>query len=173
MTYDGAIIFALLAILLVVSCSPAGAPAPETPAASFTEEPTTEPTPEISQLYQNPDDCDITIKVYGIERRFLLHVPPGYQPGEPAPLVYNLHAAGGSAHGQANRSFINDKADIETWQGCDEGVTVRLVSRIDGAHVWPGSDITARRENVATAFNATDAIWDFFEAYPKNLSSSK
>ncbi|MBC8507117.1 MAG: hypothetical protein H8D34_19810 [Chloroflexi bacterium] len=109
------LIFAIIVVLLVVGCSPTESPEPEITTAAIVEEPTIEPTPEIAQLYQIPDDYDITIKVYGIERTFLLHVPPGYQPGEPAPLVFNLHGAGGSAHGQANRSFMNDKANLENF----------------------------------------------------------
>jgi len=110
-------IICTIVIFLVVGCSSAESPTPETPTETATEAvtvaPTAEPTPEIIQIYQVPDDYDVTIKVYGIERRFLLHVPPGYQPGVPTPLVFNLHGAGGSAHGQANHSFMNDKADQE------------------------------------------------------------
>jgi len=68
-------------------------------------------TAEIIELYQIPDDYNVNINVNGIQRSFLLHVPPGYQPGEPTPLVFNLHGAGGSAHGQANRSHMDAKSD--------------------------------------------------------------
>ena len=56
---------------------------------------------------------------------------------------------------------------IETWMGCDEDVTVRLISRIGGLHVWPGSSIAHLRENVASQIHATDVVWEFFESNPR------
>jgi len=57
---------------------------------------------------------------------------------------------------------------IETWVGCDEDVTVQLISRIGGLHVWPGSSVAVFRENVESQINATDVVWEFFEANPRS-----
>jgi polyhydroxybutyrate depolymerase len=47
----------------------------------------------------------------GQERSFLLHIPPGYQPGVALPLVLNLHGLGSSAAEQARLSGMSDLAD--------------------------------------------------------------
>ncbi len=70
-------------------------------------------TPKVEQQYAISDNYDVTINVNGMERTFLLHVPTGYKPGKAAPLVFNLHGAGGSAYGQKNRSHMNATADRE------------------------------------------------------------
>jgi len=95
--------------LIFTSCSPTDTPEDATEADTIQDLPTA--TTQITQRHQIPDDYTVDITVYGMERRFLLHVPPGYQPGVPTPLVFNLHGAGGSAHGQANRSHMNAKSD--------------------------------------------------------------
>lgn len=53
------------------------------------------------------------IEVAGRTRRYLLHVPPGYQPGTPLPLVLNLHGLGWDGAMQARLSGMSDKADQE------------------------------------------------------------
>jgi polyhydroxybutyrate depolymerase len=49
--------------------------------------------------------------VEGATRRYLLHVPPGYQPGTPMPLVLNLHGLNESAAQQERVSGMSEKAD--------------------------------------------------------------
>jgi polyhydroxybutyrate depolymerase len=41
-----------------------------------------------------------TIAVDGLQREYLVHVPPGYDGTEPAPLVFNLHGFGGDIASQ-------------------------------------------------------------------------
>jgi polyhydroxybutyrate depolymerase len=41
-----------------------------------------------------------TIAVGGLERKYVVHLPPGYKGTEPAPLVFNLHGFGGDIAGQ-------------------------------------------------------------------------
>jgi polyhydroxybutyrate depolymerase len=60
-----------------------------------------------------------------------------------------------------------DDLKIETWDGCDENVSVQLITRLGGDHVWPGSSIAYFRENIESNINATDAIWDFFKQHPR------
>lgn len=108
MNHKSLIIILYIAILFFTGCSPTDdLEEPQTEVSHM--EPNT--TPEIIQQYQIPDNYTVDITVNGMERRFLLHVPPGYQPGMPTPLVFNLHGAGGSVHGQANRSHMNAKSD--------------------------------------------------------------
>jgi polyhydroxybutyrate depolymerase len=94
----------------------------EAPTKTATVEPTAtqapatstlEPATENIEKYQEPGDYTVEISVYGIERSFLLHVPPGYQPGEPTPLVFNLHGYSGNASAQANDTHMNYAADQE------------------------------------------------------------
>jgi polyhydroxybutyrate depolymerase len=47
----------------------------------------------------------------GEERRYLLHVPPGYDRSRPTPLVISLHGAGGWPAQQMNTSRWNELAD--------------------------------------------------------------
>jgi polyhydroxybutyrate depolymerase len=51
--------------------------------------------------------------VGGVERWFTVHLPPGYDPGVPMPLVLNLHAYTGTAFEQEAQSGMNAKADEE------------------------------------------------------------
>jgi len=61
-----------------------------------------------------------------------------------------------------------DDLKIETWEGCDENVSVQLVTRLGGKHVWPGSSMAYFRENADSTINATDAVWEFFAQNPKD-----
>lgn len=75
----------------------------------------------------------------------------------------------------AEPEILEDQADlkIETWSNCDENVTVQLITRIGGDHVWPGSSMAYFRENVESNINATDIIWEFFETHPKAFYGEK
>jgi polyhydroxybutyrate depolymerase len=62
-----------------------------------------------------------------------------------------------------------DKIKKETWQNCAENVSVMLLSRLGGDHIWPGSAWGEQREGFPADMNATDVIWEFFESHPKLL----
>lgn len=51
-----------------------------------------------------------TLPIEGALRRFLVAVPPEYDPDEPAPLLLDLHGRGGTAADQALTSRITDPA---------------------------------------------------------------
>lgn len=55
------------------------------------------------------------------------------------------------------------------WQhACPAGRAVELYLVKDNGHAWPGGEAGSRRGDVpSTSINATDLIWDFFEAHPK------
>jgi 7,8-dihydropterin-6-yl-methyl-4-(beta-D-ribofuranosyl)aminobenzene 5'-phosphate synthase len=97
---------------------PGALPAPD-PTASLvpTGEPTLSPTPEPTASaepagkYQKPGNYIDTVRVNGISRWFSVHLPPGYRPGVPAPLVLNLHAFGSTAFQQEALTEMHAKAD--------------------------------------------------------------
>jgi polyhydroxybutyrate depolymerase len=49
----------------------------------------------------------------GVERRFLVLVPPLREPAEPLPVVFNLHGSGGSPEGQLATSGLAPLAEAE------------------------------------------------------------
>ncbi len=59
----------------------------------------------------SPGDFRGTIKIDGIERDYLLHVPPGYDGTKPAPLMLALHGLGGNANKFAHESDFSNLAD--------------------------------------------------------------
>jgi len=52
-----------------------------------------------------------SLEYAGLQRSFFVHVPPGYSPGTPAPLVLALHGGGGRARNMAQLSSFNREAD--------------------------------------------------------------
>jgi polyhydroxybutyrate depolymerase len=54
-----------------------------------------------------------TLDVGGVERSFIVHVPPGYDGTTRVPLVFDFHGLGGNANGQLNRTGWDDVADEE------------------------------------------------------------
>lgn len=47
----------------------------------------------------------------GLERRYLVHLPPGYDPAKPLPVVLSFHGGGGNADTQRRQSHMNEVAD--------------------------------------------------------------
>ena len=60
-----------------------------------------------------PGDHYLSLMVDGIERSYLLHIPPMYSPSKPAALVLVLHGGGGNAENAAKMTGMSDKADAE------------------------------------------------------------
>ncbi len=54
-----------------------------------------------------------TLRVSGVERTYLLDVPPSYRPGTPAPLVMVFHGAGGSGRRMAPHTGFSRLAGRE------------------------------------------------------------
>jgi polyhydroxybutyrate depolymerase len=55
----------------------------------------------------------------------------------------------------------------ESWQGCEQGADVTLYTIEGGGHVWPGSGLAGIAEAGERGIDATDVIWEFFEAHPR------
>jgi polyhydroxybutyrate depolymerase len=60
-------------------------------------------------------DSARTLTSGGIERCYLLHVPPGYDPAQPIPLVISLHGFASRPEGQRDLSQWNEIADRATF----------------------------------------------------------
>ncbi|NOY99862.1 MAG: hypothetical protein GXP40_11805 [Chloroflexi bacterium] len=58
-----------------------------------------------------PGDSTRTLTVDGRERSYVLHVPPGYDPGQPVPVVLVFHGGGGNAESAIRMTGFNAQAD--------------------------------------------------------------
>lgn len=87
-----------ISITLLTACQPA----PSTPT------PTETPPPG---QYEHPGDYQVFMQLGDVERSFWLHIPPGYQPGTSAPLVFNIHGRTDTAEHQQEMTQFNAKAD--------------------------------------------------------------
>ncbi len=56
-------------------------------------------------------EYDKTIKVDGVDRHYLLHVPPNYDPNKPMPMILALHGMGGNSEDFEKRTKLNETAD--------------------------------------------------------------
>jgi polyhydroxybutyrate depolymerase len=60
------------------------------------------PSNDVQARITQPGDYRYTIRHDGLDRRYLVHVPPSYQPGKPLPLLVSMHGGGGSMEYQAS-----------------------------------------------------------------------
>lgn len=58
-----------------------------------------------------PGDHTRTVHVGDLDRRYLVHIPPGHDPAVPTPVVLAFHGGGGNAAGMAAMSGLSEKAD--------------------------------------------------------------
>jgi len=81
--------------------------------SQVTQNPAPEAVPTPVKILQNGPIGDSvgTIKSGGEVRSYRLHVPPGYQPGQPIAIVFNLHGLGESPELQEKLSQMDTKAD--------------------------------------------------------------
>lgn len=66
----------------------------------------------VSDIPNNTGDIDKTIKIDGVDRHYILHLPRSYDPAKPAPMIVALHGMSGNAkefEGQTNLNAIADK----------------------------------------------------------------
>lgn len=57
-----------------------------------------------------------------------------------------------------------DTVTVRTWSDCQGNAEVILYTLANEGHSWPGSP-TMPRAITSQAVNATDVIWDFFQAH--------
>jgi len=72
-------------------------------------EPAAGPCPAPGEL--GPGDTTRTLSLGGVERSFLVHVPPGYDGNTRVPVVFDFHGLGGNSNQQKNLSRWDDVAD--------------------------------------------------------------
>ena len=59
----------------------------------------------------------------------------------------------------------------EVYPRCEPGLAVELIAVEGGGHAWPGAlKFSPQGDEPSHALNASEAIWDFFEAHPKPLA---
>jgi polyhydroxybutyrate depolymerase len=93
-----------------------------------------------------------TIAVGGLEREYVVHLPPGYDGTEPAPLVFNLHGFGGDIGSQDTSTDLPSLAGergyiVVTPQGApldvpDDAPAAARSAGVEGLAFWNffGSD---------------------------------
>ena len=96
-----------------------------------------------------PGTHSFAIRVKGVERRYLLHVPPTYNPARKWPVVVMFHGGGGTAWFAMRETGWADKADKEGFLAAfPEGTpldTSRPASFRDNPQTWNDG---SRRANV-------------------------
>ncbi len=68
-----------------------------------------QPKPDEQRL--GPGDHALTLKVGDLERRYVVHVPKGYDGKKPVPVVIMFHGGGGTARNTMEQTGWTDKAD--------------------------------------------------------------
>jgi len=58
-----------------------------------------------------------------------------------------------------------DTVTVQTWTGCGGNAEVILYTLANHGHSWPGSPVMPK-SITSQAVNATDLIWNFFQAHP-------
>jgi polyhydroxybutyrate depolymerase len=64
-------------------------------------------------------------------------------------------------------TFSNGDASCVTHGGCTGGADVVLCTIAEGGHQWPGGATLPFMGKKSDNLNATDALWEFFQAHPR------
>jgi polyhydroxybutyrate depolymerase len=73
---------------------------------------------------------------------------------------------------QAATGAFSQHVKTETWSGCRGGALVQLYVIDGGGHTWPGASVEVPALGATTReVSATDQIWQFFVAHPKEAPS--
>jgi polyhydroxybutyrate depolymerase len=89
-----------------------------------------------------PGNYIVDIESSSQTREFRLHIPPGYLPGHAAPLVINLHGAGGTGRQQELYSRMSGKADEAGF------IAVHPEGRGDPQTWYVGPTVSGQQEDV-------------------------
>ncbi|MEU8181897.1 PHB depolymerase family esterase [Micromonospora sp. NPDC049044] len=100
MRRTAAVLTAVCVTVMATACGERGRPAPAPPTAS--------PPPSERPA---PGDHDLTLSHNGLDRTYLLHAPPGYEPSRSPALVIALHFYPGSASSMRELAGLDAKAD--------------------------------------------------------------
>ncbi len=94
---------------------------------------------DLTHLSQ-PGKHVVSLKIDGFDRKFIFITPGGFKPGQPLPVVFFFHGAGGTAQ-QASRTYgWAEKAEKENFFAVfPEGLPVRpdtIGSILFNPHIW-------------------------------------
>ncbi|MDQ7778824.1 MAG: dienelactone hydrolase family protein [Planctomycetota bacterium] len=89
-----------------------------------------------------------TVKIAAGEREFMLHIPKGYTPAKPLPLIISLHGAGGNGSGEFDWMWAGETKKWTGFVACPSG-------QPPGAQWFPEQEefIFALLKDVMTNFN--------------------
>jgi polyhydroxybutyrate depolymerase len=172
-----------LGLALVAGCRGGGdAPADDAAAPAATEAVATECEPSRgAEATPKPR----TIAAGGLQREYVVHVPPDYDGSEPAPLVFNLHGFGGDISSQDARTDLPELAGergyiVVTPQGAplhvpDDTPEAARAGGFDGLAFWNffGSDpgeVTLNGETIPLADLGADDV-AFIDALLDSVSA--
>jgi polyhydroxybutyrate depolymerase len=104
------------------------------------------------------------IAFHGTADYFVPYLGDTIQPS--IPVWANAWAERNGCQNEAVVIFDQDGVLGKSWTGCDQDVVVSLYTVDEGGHQWLGSPTYQGVGGVVRRINATDMIWEFFEAYP-------
>ncbi len=106
-----------------------------------------------------PGDHKVDLTFDGLARRYIVHVPPGYDGRTPVPVVIMLHGGGGKARGAMHETGWSAKADKENFLAVyPEGVPHdpgRYASFVLNPQTWNDG---SGRENIPAARMRIDDV---------------
>ncbi len=106
------VIVFLAGILVLVGCAEPPGEEAVAPAPAPAPAPVQEPEPEPVAVWLAEGDHEFVLVHDGIDRRYLVHVPPGLA-GSPVAVVMSLHGGGGSAEQHQAQVGLDAVADRE------------------------------------------------------------
>lgn len=131
-------LFSILAFILLISTTSCGQTAIATLAPTATPPATTTPAPTLQ-----PSDSIRNVTVNGVERSYLLHIPPGVDGIHAVPVVFAFHGAGEQPATLQLSSGFNEVADNNrfvlaypegmgnTWNGGSKCCGYAVLNNID------------------------------------------
>lgn len=97
-------------------------------------------------------------------------IPAQFEDDKPLPSVHEWVTDWAFRNGCALlpvETQVGETTIKEVWEACEEDAEVVLYSMQEAGHTWPGTDTGALMGGTTDEINATDLIWEFFDAHPK------
>jgi len=58
-----------------------------------------------------PGDYEFSLTSYGLERKYIVHIPLSYDISKSTPVVFNFHGGGGSGEGHRDKTNMNENSE--------------------------------------------------------------
>jgi poly(3-hydroxybutyrate) depolymerase len=134
-------------------------------------------------------DHNFTIRVGDLERRYTVHVPPGFEGQKAVPAVIMLHGGGGTGRAAATETGWDEKADQAVFLAVFPEALARdpakpssfaanpqvvYITVEEFGHTWAGGKSLLPEFMVgkrSDKLKATDVIWEFFHKHPNSAQS--